>query len=43
MKIGMLIAAMAVIVSSGALAAEVAKPETKMEWRGQAPCCNPNR
>ncbi len=35
MKIGMLIAAMAVTVSSGALAAEVAKPKTKMEC-----CCN---
>ena len=45
MKIGMLIAAMAVTVSSGALAAEVAKPEMKMECcckkdeQGKMACC----
>jgi len=46
MKIGMLIVAMAVTVSSGALAAEVAKPETKMECccckkdeHGKMACC----
>ena len=46
MKIGMLIAAIAVTVSSGALAAEVAKPETKMECccckkdeHGKMACC----
>lgn len=46
MKIGMLIAAMAVTVSSGALAAEVAKPETKMvcccckkDEHGKMACC----
>lgn len=45
MKIGMMIAALAVTVSSGALAAEVAKPETKMECcckkdeQGKMACC----
>jgi len=46
MKIGMLIAAIAVTVSSGALAAEGAKPETKMECccckrdeHGKMACC----
>ncbi len=46
MKIEILIAAMAVTVSSGALAAEVAKPETKMECccckkdeQGKMACC----
>ena len=44
-KIGMLIAAMAVTVSSRPLAAEVAKPETKMECcckkdeQGKMACC----
>lgn len=46
MKIGMLIAAMAVTVSSGALALEVAKTETKMKCccckkdeHGKMACC----
>jgi hypothetical protein len=46
MKIHALIAAMAVTISSGALAAEVAKPESKMECccckkdeHGKMACC----
>lgn len=46
MKIRLMIAAMAVTVSSGAVAAEVAKPETKMECccckkdeHGKMACC----